>query len=511
MIRTTLCAATPAHTWFARYLSMIRKILMTAISLATVMLAAPTGALAAVEDDIPDMGSLADTVISKSKATQIGRGVLMQLRQQDQIIEDPETDEYISSLGHILAAQAHDGDQRFKFFVVNENTINAFALPGGYIGVNSGLILETDSESELAGVMSHEIAHVTQNHIARRVAAQGRSSLLSMAAVVAAIAMGATGNASGEAVQATIMGAQGLAAQSSINYTRENEYEADRVGIQILSSAGYDPMGMPEFFETMGRLSGQMANRVPEFLLTHPVSSTRIAETRARAETLPPPINAESIDYRLARARLRVLSAYSAEDAVRYFRSRLQKSSEPYPYLRYGLALALMRNGESDQAVEILHELRTEDESVIAFHSLYGQALMASQQPNESILTFEQALMLFPRNVPLTVRYGEALMTAGQYDRAHEILLDLFNNTPPTPSQVKLIANAAGAAGQNAEAHYYMCEYYLLNGNVQLAVGQLNLALQQPDLQDVQRARFEARRAQLVRYLPKKQQEGAQG
>jgi predicted Zn-dependent protease len=490
---------------------MIRKFILTTTLMVTVILTAPPGVLASVEDDIPDMGSLADTVISKNKATQIGRGVLMQLRQQDQIIEDPETDEYISSLGHILSAQAHEGDQRFKFFVVNENTINAFALPGGYIGVNSGLVLETDSESELAGVMSHEIAHVTQNHIARRVAAQGRSSLLSMAAVVAAIAMGATGNASGEAVQATIMGAQGLAVQSSINYTRENEYEADRVGIQILSSAGYDPMGMPDFFETMGRISGRMANRVPEFLLTHPVSSTRIAETRARAETLPPPVNIETIDYRLARARLRVLSAQTPNHAVRYFTSRLQKASEPYPYLRYGLALALMRDGDPEQAVQILHELMVEDESVIAFHSAYGQALMAAHQPNESILTFEHALLLFPRNVPLTVRYGEALMAAGQYDRAHEILLDLFNNTPPTPSQVKLIAKAAGAAGENAEAHYYMCEYYLLNGNVELAVGQLNLALQQPNLQDVQRARFEARRAQLVPYLSKKQQEASRG
>jgi predicted Zn-dependent protease len=473
-------------------------------------LTVPSALDAAVEDDIPDMGSAADLALPKSKANQIGRGVLMQLRQQDMVVEDPEVDEYLSSLGHQLSAHAHEGDQRFKFFVVNENTINAFALPGGYIGVNSGLILETGTESELAGVVSHEIAHVTQNHIARRAAAQGKSSMLTMAAVLAAIAMGATGNADGDAIQATIMGAQGLAAQSSINYTRDNEYEADRVGIQILSSAGFDPMGMPDFFETMGRLSGRMANRVPEFLLTHPVSSTRIAETRSRAESLPPPIVEETLDYKLVKARLRVFTAQRSEDAVSYFRTRLQRSSEPYPDLRYGLALALIGNGEPEEAVEILHELKNEDESVIAFHSAYGQALMAARQPNESVLTFEQALVLFPRNIPLTVRYGEALMTAGQFEKAHSVLLDLFNNTPPTPSQVKLIANAAGAAGENAEAHYYMCEYYLMNGNVVLAVGQLNLALQQPGLQDVQRARFEARRAELIPYLPKNQRASGQ-
>ena len=483
---------------------MTRKSLLSICLAAVVALAAPPSPEAATSAyDLPDIGSPADAVLSKSQADQIGRTVLLRLRIDGQVLEDPEVDEYLDAIGHRLGAQAHEGDQEFTFFLVNDRMINAFALPGGYIGVNTGLILETQRESELAGVMAHEIAHVTQKHIARRASAQSRSSMLAAAAVLAAILMGATGTADSNVIQATAMSAQAFAVQQSINYTRVNEYEADRVGLRILHDAGFDPNGMPDFFETMGRLTGSWGNRVPEFLLTHPVSSTRIAETRARAEQLPPTEIRESPAYLLIKERLRVLTAESSIEIVEYYQDRLEKSPEPYPYLRYGYGLALVRDGRAGEAVKIFHELRQENDSVIAFHSALGQALMASGQPTEGLIVFEDGLRLFPRNVPLTVRYAEALMRAQQYDRAHAVLLDLFNNVPPTAAQVRLIANAAGGAGENAEAHFYMSEYYLLNGNVMLAVEQLNLALAQPDLQPFQRARFEARKAQIVPYLPK--------
>ena len=477
----------------------------------TVTLSAPPLTAQTAYDDLPDIGSPADTLLTRSKAERIGRSVLMQMRQQDQVVEDPETDEFINTVGHRLAGHAHDGDHSFRFFVVDDGAVNAFALPGGYIGVNSGLILRTKREAELAGVMAHEVAHVTQNHIARRVAGTRRSSMLATAAIMAAILMGVSGNAEGDVIQATAMGASAMAAQQSINYTRTNEYEADRVGIQILSSAGYDPLGMPDFFETMGKLSGSYANRVPEFLLTHPVSSTRMAETRARAAKLPAGDPESSIDYKLARERLRVLTMKSSLDAVRFYENRKKEMDDPGPETDYALALAYIRHGKADKAVPLLFELRAKDESVIAYHSAYAQSLIAARQPNEGIIAFEQAMALFPRNVPLSIRYAEGLMATDQYDRAHAVLLDLFNTVPPTPAQVKLIANAAGAAGRMAEAHYYMCEYYLLNGNVVLAVEQLNHALSEPQLQAVQRARFEARLNELRPYLPKNHPQQARG
>jgi predicted Zn-dependent protease len=485
---------------------MIHRLFICAIVATVTMLAAPPAPVHAAGNDLPDIGSPADTVISKGQARQIGRSIVAQMRQAGQILEDPELEEYIESLGHRLSAQAHDGDQRFDFFVVNDGAINAFALPGGFVGVNAGLILQTERESELAGVLAHEIAHVTQNHIARRAQSSGRSSLLAAAAVMAAIAMGISGAASGEAVQAAAMSAQAYAVQQSINYTRVNEYEADRVGLVILQDAEFDPYGMPDFFETMSRLQGSMANRIPEFLLTHPVGSTRIAETRSRADKLEKRPVSESDQYQLIRERLRVIRFDTAEDAVAYYEGRLESAAEPYPYLRYGLALALIRDSRAKEAVPILYELRAENDSSIAFHSGLGQAMMAAGEPNESVIVFESAMALFPRNMPLTVRYAEALMYAQQYDKAHAILLDLFNNVSPSPAQVRLIANAASAAGQTAEAYYYMSDYYARTGNLVMAIEQLNLALAQPDLEDTQRARFEARRNELTPYLQKNQQ-----
>ena len=348
-------------------LKMFRQLFYAAVAALVVAVAAPSPTVLAAGNDLPDMGSPADTVLSKSHARQIGRSIVAQMREAGHILEDPELEEYIESLGHRLSAQAHDGDQRFDFFVVNEGGINAFALPGGYIGVNSGLILETERESELAGVLAHEIAHVTQNHIARRAQSSGRSSMLAAAAVLAAIVMGATGNATGDVVEATIMSAQAYATQQSINYTRVNEYEADRVGLVILQDAQFDPYGMPDFFETMSRLQGSWANRVPEFLLTHPVGSTRIAETRARADKLDKRPFYESDQYQLMRERLRALTYSTSQDAVAYYKGRLDNSPEAYPYLRYGLAMSLIRNGQAKEAVPILYELRAENESSIAF------------------------------------------------------------------------------------------------------------------------------------------------
>src|SRR5690606_6183983 len=183
---------------------------------------------------------------------------------------DPEVTEYIRALGLRLSSQAHDGSQRFNFFMVRDTSINAFALPGGFIGVNAGLMLETQQESELAGVLAHEVAHVTQRHIARSLAAQSRNSLVSTAAMLAAILLGAAAGG-GDAAMAGVAAAQSLAIQQQISFTRSNESEADRVGLGILARAGFDPNGMPAFFETMARRAGTSEMNIPEMLRTHPV------------------------------------------------------------------------------------------------------------------------------------------------------------------------------------------------------------------------------------------------
>jgi len=268
-------------------------------------------------EDLPDIGSPAQAMLSTEEEYQIGRMIVRGLRDQDQILEDPEVSEYIRSLGTRLSSQANDGSQRFNFFVVKDNTINAFALPGGFIGVNSGLLLDTKNESELAGVIAHEVAHVTQRHIARSIAEQSKSSLVSTAAMLAAILIGVAGG--GDAAMAGVAAAQSLAIQQKISFTRANETEADRVGIGILARSGFDPQGMPAFFETMSRHAGSSEINIPEMLRTHPVTSTRIAETKERAAQLNVKPDPESVSYAITRERLRVLATPAGEDAREYY------------------------------------------------------------------------------------------------------------------------------------------------------------------------------------------------
>jgi predicted Zn-dependent protease len=448
--------------------------------------------------DLPDIGSPADTVFTRGQAEAIGRSVLRQLREQGSVLEDPEVADYISELGMRIAVHAHEGELSFEFFVVNDDAINAFALPGGYIGINTGLIMATRSESELAGVLAHEIAHVTQKHIARRIATTGRTSILATAAVLAAILMGA----SGDAVPAAIMSAQGLAIQEQINYTRSNEYEADRIGMTFLARAGFDPMGMPTFFEVLSRQAGPSGSWVPEYLQTHPLSSARIAETRDRADRTEVGTVVETPAYDLMRARIRVLNARSAEDALARFGADIDlHGARATPAMRYGWGLALHRAARYEEAITVFAALRQDDETTVVFHSALGEALVAAGRNDEGLEVFEQAARLFPRNRPLIVRYAEALLRTRHFDEAHALLLDLFNNVRPTPPQVRLIANAADAAGQTAEALFYMHAYHLLTGQLPLAIEKLKLALEEPDLQPWQRVRFEARIAELEPYL----------
>ena len=262
--------------------------------------------------DLPDIGSPASSALTLDDEYHIGLQVMRQLRDEGQIIEDPEATEYLQALGSRIVAQATgDSAQRFSFFFVNDDTINAFALPGGFIGVNYGLVLATRNEAQLAGVLAHEIAHVTQRHIARRIHSQGRQSIGTMAAILAAILIGAA-TGSSDAALGTISMASGAAMQQQINFTRANENEADRVGMSFLAAAGFDPYGMPDFFETMGRrtpLANTNRNALPEILQSHPITTNRIAESRARAAQFKDIKQiAESVSYALTRERLRVLA-----------------------------------------------------------------------------------------------------------------------------------------------------------------------------------------------------------
>jgi predicted Zn-dependent protease len=461
----------------------------------------------AADESLPDIGSPADTVLSKENEMIIGRSIYKSLRDADRLVSDPETQEYIQSVGQRIAANAQNGDFRFKFFVVDDPAINAFALPGGYIGIHSGLIMATKSESELAGVMAHEISHVTQRHISRAIYASSRQSILTMAAMLGAILLGAA-TGSGDIIAGGVAGAQSMGAQQQINFTRSNEYEADRVGIGLLAASEFDPYGMPDFFETLGRQGGPSASQAPEFLRTHPVTVNRIAETRARADNLPEVEARESTSYSLIRARVRLLDSSTPEDALQFFRGQRELAENAGDLgTEYGIALTQLELGNTRQANQAFAKLLLANEEIIHFHTGYAATQLARGNVNGAFATFDNAIRLFPRNVPLTVRYSEALLANDEPERAHELLLDLYNQVPPTPEQVRLIALAANAAGDTADAHYYMAEYHLLTGNLMMASDQLRLALGIPGLDSVQRARFRSRLMEIQEYLPRSGQQ----
>ncbi len=363
-------------------------------------------------NDLPDIGTPADATITRSDEYQIGLMIVRGLRDQGQILEDPEVNDYIQSLGSRIAAQAQDGGQRFQFFVVRDPSINAFALPGGFVGVNQGLLIATANEAQLASVLAHEIAHVTQRHIARSIRAQGRQSLASAAAILAAILIGATTGAA-DAAQAGIAIAQGTAAQQRINFTRANEYEADRIGIGFLAAAGFDPFAMPDFFETLGRRAGLAASRAPEFLQTHPVTTNRIAESRDRAAQIVRNVQPETAAYQYVRERVRVLGASPDVDLRRYY-AALRDTRPLTAGQQYGEALARLQAGERDAAASTLIELSAARQGSPMLEAALGQALMAVGRNGAGAGDVpSKALAIAPRNVPLSVRYAEALLQAG--------------------------------------------------------------------------------------------------
>jgi predicted Zn-dependent protease len=474
-----------------------------AVALVGAFLVAVGAEGAPATTDLPDIGTPSDAVFTTQDEYQIGTMIVRGLRDSGVILEDPEIGEYIQGIGAGLAAHAQEGNVKFTFLVMKDPSINAFALPGGFVVVHSGLILATTSESELAGVLSHEISHITQRHIARSIQNQSRSSLVSTAAMLAAILVGAiSGNAN--VGMAGVVAGESAALQHQLNFSRENEIEADRVGIGVMAATGYDTNGMATFFETLNRrMGGAGPNaKIIEFLQTHPVTGARVAEARARAQAYPLVRPIDTTGYQLTREKLRVLALPIETNPRDAYADAASPDTVVSEYRLYGRALALMQAREPAAAIPILRDLVNRHPDTVEYHSALGQALLGADDIAGSRAALTHAMELFPRNVPVTIRYAETLMRADEARLAHSILLDLFNAVPPTHDQVRFIALVASAAGEAAEANYYMAEYHVMSGDLTLAIQTLRQALAVPDITPVQRSRFKARIDELKEYLP---------
>ncbi|MGH8553581.1 MAG: M48 family metallopeptidase, partial [Methylococcales bacterium] len=316
--------------------------------LAAVELLAVRTAVAENPIELPEIGDPSGTLLTPSQEQELGAAFFRSLYGKVKVNQDIEIDDFIEELGERLAVASDNPLQPFRFFVVMDPEINAFAGPGGYIGVNSGLILNTESESELASVIAHEIAHVTQRHLYRAFEAARRLTIPSAAALLAGILIGTQ---SAEMGQAAVLAAQAASAQYQIDFTRDHEQEADRVGMQNLARSNFDPRAMPNFFERLERSSRYYGEGPPEFLRTHPVTSSRISDTRGRAEKFPYRQFLDSTPYLLKRAKLQVLTAIKPSTTIQHFESKLERGTDTQKMVaRYGLGLALVAGGQSAKA-----------------------------------------------------------------------------------------------------------------------------------------------------------------
>ena len=461
-------------------------------------------ALSATDQDLPELGSPANAAVSLEDEYQAGLGWFREMGKSGTVLEDPEVSDYIQEIGHSLSSRAEEGQHQFYYFVVRDPVINAFAMPGGFIAINSGLILATQNENQLAGVMAHETAHVTQRHLVRGLIDQSHAGLVSTAAMLAAILLGATaGRGDPGAMEGAILATQGAAIQHQINYTRSNEFEADRIGIGTMASAGYDPLGMASFFQQLDRNSPDPSRvKAVEFLIDHPLSAERVAEARNRADQIGRIHHEDSIGYRLTRERLR--SLVGDPRLVREYYANLVKNGAGLTMEeRYGKDIAEITLRNAGAAIPDLKALVSEYPKVTQFYEALGQAYMMNGELKDSKLVLDKAIGLFPRNVPITIRLSETLMHGGENKRAQLLLDDLFNFVEPTPDQTKLIAKAAREAGDPADSYYYMSFYYVMNGDLKMSATQLQLALSLPGLDAIQRARFSARLDEIKAAMPK--------
>lgn len=444
--------------------------------------------------ELPDIGDPSGAVLNPMLERRIGDEFMRQVRQSGRMVSDPEVEAYIQSLGYRLVAHSDDAAQDFTFFMVQDGSINAFAAPGGYIGVHTGLMLRTESESELAAVMAHEVAHVTQRHMARSYERASQLSLPMAAAMIGAILLGTQNPEAGSAAVAAISAG---AAQYSINFTRANEYEADRVGIHLLARAGFDPHAMPRFFERLHTATrySDGAN-LPEFLRTHPVTVSRIAESRARAEQYDTTEVEHGMAYHLTRAKLRVLGERDPNLAVRHFQTALRSGDfQNREATEYGLALALTAAGNHGEARAQLERLLRADPERKAYLLAAARLEIAAGSYADGLAIYDIALSRHPGSRPVVLGYAEALLGAGQPDKARDVLRDYARDHTPRsdPLYYRLLAEAEGRTGAQAEGHLAMAEFYFQIGATGAAREQLELAKKQPDLSYYQRERIDAR------------------
>ena len=450
--------------------------------------------------ELPDMGSSADNVLSPIEEQKIAKALLRQIRREADVMQDVEVHNYINALGQKLVSYSNMANQPFSFNMINESSINAFAVPGGLICIHSGLMLSARSESEFASVFAHEIAHVTQRHIARKLEATSKASIPLMAAVLAGILVGSvTGNVDIAQAGLGVMTAGNL--QMQIHFTRLHEKEADRVGIELLAKAGFEPRDMPNFFQRIQEES-RLYTKPPEFLLTHPMSIDRAAEATDRAEDYPAANYLDSTTYHLARAKVLVLTT---KKPMRKLATQLENMLKQGRYnneiaVHYGLALALLESRQTKKVQQHIDWLFKNDTDRVMYRILQARLALLQQDFAKTERIYTQALKLYPNDVQLTLAFSEYLLQHGDKPKQAQVLLSQLNDQP-FPKYYRLLARAYEESQQVTESYLTMSEHYYLLGEIRLAVEQLKQARRRDNTDYFLASRIEARYKELNKEL----------
>jgi predicted Zn-dependent protease len=429
----------------------------------------------ALSDGLPDLGDVSRGVLNPLQERQIGQQSMLQIRASNQFLDDAEVNDYLNQLGSKLVESSSEPSLEFEFFAINDYNVNAFAMPGGFVGVNAGLLLTTQSESELASVLSHEISHVTQHHLARMVAGQQGDSIAALAAIALAI-LAARG--SSQATEAIVVGAQAGLVQRQLDFTRQNEEEADRIGLQLLQKTGFNVHAMPEFLERLRKATRLMDSNAPNYLRTHPITSERVAEIENRVQNQPYQLLPDSLNFQLVRTKL-IGAQKTPAEAIAYFNDALyiQKFGNPIAQ-RYGLVSALLRNNELAHATQELATLRKQVKHNPMLETLTGQVKRTSKNDAATVAFYRNAVQNFPQHRALIYDYVSLLLQEKQADTALKLLAEQLIRHPSDTTLYELQANAYEMQGKTLEQHQAQAYCYSWQGNVFAAIEQLELAKQ---------------------------------
>lgn len=452
--------------------------------------------LTANEFNLPSLGDTSSSIMSREQEYQLGRAWLSMLRGSVRTLEDPLLKDYVERHVMGLAETSQLEDRRLTFVTLDSPQLNAFAAPGGIIGVNGGLFLHAHSEAEFASVMAHELAHLSQRHFARGLQHQQQNRIPLMTAMLASIILAASGG--GDAGFAALASTQAAAIQEQRRFSRQNEQEADRIGLLNLKGAGYDPNAMPDMFERLARLS-RFSRTPPEFLLTHPVNQSRIADSRNRAGQLSGDGRRDSLYYQMMRARVQLFYEESPGLAAQRFRALLDQHEGEHSAARYGLALALIRSGQQAEAETELQTLLAEHPDNIAVQLAQVELDGSRNRLDQALTRLDQLLTMQPDNYPLLEAKANMLLRKQDYRGAEQVTDRLARLRSDDPDVWYLVSEVRGLAGNILGVHQARAEYFMLAGDLDQADEQLDQALKRAGDNFVVTSRINARKDEVAR------------